>query len=70
MNEKVRYTNKGLARRAMTILLDRKVVFTTFYEYVSHDEYCIRLDYTDKNGEKRQIWPVDEMMINEIRYSI
>jgi len=70
MNEKVRYSNKGLARKAMTILLDKGVVFTTFYEYAGYGEHRIRLDYTDKNGEQRQVWPVDEMMVDVIRCSV
>jgi hypothetical protein len=70
MSEKVRYSNKGWARKAMTILLDKGVAFTTFYEYIGYGEHRIRLDYMDKNGEKREVWPIDEMIVDVIRCSI
>jgi hypothetical protein len=70
MNEKTRYSNKKWARQAMTTLLDKGVAFTTFYEYAGYGESRIRLDYTDKNGEQRQVWPVDEVMVDVVRGSI
>jgi uncharacterized protein (DUF1684 family) len=70
MNEKTKYSNKGWARKAMTVLLDKRVPFETIYEYAGYDEYRIGLKYTDKNGSQRLVWPMDEMLFDVIRTSI
>jgi len=70
MNENVRFTNKNHTRKAMTILIDKQVVFKTVYEYTGIDGYCIGLEYTDKIGEQRLIWPVDDTLVDVVRTSV
>ena len=70
MNENVRFSNKGWARKAMTILVDKRVEFKIIYEYTGIDGYCIGLEYTDKNGEKRKIWPISKILLDVVRTSV
>ena len=70
MNETVRYINKSWARKAMTILVDARVEFTTIYKYTGIDGYLIGLEYTDKSGEKRVSWPDGEILLDVLRTSI
>ena len=65
-----RYSNKGHARKAMTILVDKLVEFSTVYEYIGFGDHRIGLKFTDKNGKERMIWPIDDMLVEVIRNSV
>jgi hypothetical protein len=68
--KKTCFCDKNWARKAMTILLDKRVVFETVYTYIGYDVYRIGVKYKDKFGEERTIWPIDERFLNTIRESI
>ena len=69
-NENVRFTNKSWARKAMTILVDKRVEFKTIYEYTGVDGYRIGLEYIDQSGANRKIWPDGDMLVDVIRTSV
>ena len=69
-NENARYVNKSWARKAMTILIDKQVEFTTIDEYTGIDGYRIGLEYTDRSGEKRVAWPDGEILLNVLHKSV
>ena len=68
-NENVRFSNKGWARKAMMILVDKMIVFETVYKYAGFGDHRIGFKFTDKSGNERTIWPDGEILLDVIRTS-
>ena len=70
MTTNTRYVNKSHARKAMTILIDKTAVFKIVYEDTGIDGVRIGLEYTDKTGRERTVWPMDDMLVDVVRTSV
>ena len=72
MNENARYSNKSWARKAMTILLDKMVLFevvdrtTKGREYFGVYELGLKF-YANGPCEWVIVWPTSESDLNDIR---
>ncbi|MGL6196593.1 MAG: hypothetical protein ACRC2T_17405 [Thermoguttaceae bacterium] len=70
MTGNARYTNKNWARKAMTILLDEMVMFTTDTRRTGQmplDEYELGIKFHAKEQGEVTLWPTCESDLSEIR---
>ena len=72
MNGNAYYSNKGWARKVMTILLDKMVMFETLErrenEQCAFGEYQIGVKFfSSVRGTSVTIWPTCESDLNEVR---
>ena len=71
MNGNAYYSNKGWARKAMTILLDKMVMFETVErrenELRPFGENQLGIKFFASGQGMITIWPVDESDLSEVR---
>jgi len=71
MNGNAYYSNKGWARKAMTILLDKMVMFETVEQRENKQrpvgEYQLGIKFFASGQGMVTIWPTCENDLNEVR---
>jgi hypothetical protein len=71
MNGNAYYSNKGWTRKAMTILLEKMIMFETAErrenDHCAFGEYQLGIKFFARHQGWVTIWPKDESDLNEIR---
>ena len=70
MDGKPHYTNKQYARQAMTLLLNRTILFRTeerSKEDGGFSEFEVGVTFRTKRHETMTIWPTDQSDLNELQ---